>query len=351
MQTHTVHNWFGNITSSPRVVVEVDTVEDIVAVVTDPEHYPNPVRGRGVQPLDDTVTAQAGALYIDVNEDLRRHRRQFFVNVELGNMTIGSAATGGTKDASMPGEFGQIASYAVRLKMVLPSGDLLEVTDADANLLQTARSSYGLFGIVYEATFRVRPLAAMRVHHETFSLEEFSGRLPELRQRDASLMLYINPFKNSITVELRSYHEDFDEPEDLSTWQWRLRNHVWSHKAPLYAHRVTRLVPWRRLRSALIDGYIRLIVLPRVPDPRWVHTPPGPADQVSRGRRRLPVHVQHLGFPGTAVPRLPAGILRAQQVALRADRLPRGPSQRGVPHPRRPELTVLLQLRGAGHHL
>lgn len=47
MQTHTVHNWFGNITSSPRVVVEVDTVEDIVAVVTDPEHYPSPVRAVG----------------------------------------------------------------------------------------------------------------------------------------------------------------------------------------------------------------------------------------------------------------------------------------------------------------
>jgi len=155
MQT-TVRNWFGSITSTPSIVVEVETVEEIVAIVTDPEHYPGPVRAVGsnhsttacgtadggtvivMRRMDeiidiggDTVTAQAGALYIDVNHELRRHRRQFFVNVELGNLTIGSAATGGTKDASMAGEFGQIASYAVAMKMVLPNGELLEVTEDD----------------------------------------------------------------------------------------------------------------------------------------------------------------------------------------------------------------------------
>jgi FAD/FMN-containing dehydrogenase len=285
MKTTTVHNWFGNITSSPHVVAEVESVEDIIAIVQDREHYPDPVRAVGsnhsttpcgvadggtlivtrqmdriIEIRDDTVTVQAGALYIDVNHELRRHRRQFFVNVELGNLTIGSAATGGTKDASMAGEFGQIASYAVIIKMVLPDGELLEVTEADPELLQVVRSSYGLFGIVYEVTFRVRPLAALQVHHETFSLDELAERLPELRERGDSLMLYINPFKDSITIEFRSYHE-FDSPDDLSEWQWKLRNYAWSRMAPLYGHWVTKLVPLRPLRSALIDGYNRLIVL------------------------------------------------------------------------------------------
>ena len=31
----------------------------------------------------------------------------------------------------MPGEFGQVGSYVTRIKMVLPSGELLEVTEAD----------------------------------------------------------------------------------------------------------------------------------------------------------------------------------------------------------------------------
>ena len=81
----------------------------------------------------------------------------------------------------MAGEFGQIASYAVGIKMVLPNGELFEVDESDPELLQVARSSYGLFGIVYEATFRVRKLAAMEVHHEEFSFQEFSEQLPALR--------------------------------------------------------------------------------------------------------------------------------------------------------------------------
>ena len=69
----------------------------------------------------DTVTAEAGALYIDVARELLRHRLQFYVNVELGNLTVGSAACGGTKDASMPGEFGQVSSYVIGMKVVTPS--------------------------------------------------------------------------------------------------------------------------------------------------------------------------------------------------------------------------------------
>ena len=121
-------NWFGSITSSAREVVEVTSVEEIVAIVTDHERYPSPVRAVGsnhsttacgvaddgtlivtrkmdkiLEFGDDTATVQAGALYIDVNYELRKRGQQFSVNVELGNLTIGSARCGGTKDASMPG--------------------------------------------------------------------------------------------------------------------------------------------------------------------------------------------------------------------------------------------------------
>lgn len=285
MSTPSVKNWFGGITSSPHTVVEVTSVEEIVRIVTDPEHYPTPVRAVGsnhsttacgtaddgtvivTRKMDriieigtDTVTVQAGALYIDVNEELRKHGLQFHVNVELGNLTIGSACCGGTKDASMPGEFGQIASYAVGIKMVLPDGELFEVDESDPELLQVVRSSYGLFGIIYEATFRVRKLAALEVHHEHFSFDEFAAKLPELRARGESMMLYINPFKDSITIEFRRYH-DADSVRRLSRWQWKLRDEVWSHLAPRWGFNVSRLVTSRWLSSALIDFYNQMIVL------------------------------------------------------------------------------------------
>ncbi|RKS80331.1 FAD/FMN-containing dehydrogenase [Motilibacter peucedani] len=284
MQSIRVSNWFGSIVSAPRVVVEVETVEQIVEVMRDPERYPAPVRAVGsnhsttpcgvaeggtllvmrkmdriLEIRDDTVTAQAGALYLDVNILLRKNGLQFYVNVELGNITIGSACTGGTKDASFAGEFGQLASYAVAIKMVTPSGELVEFTEDDPELLQVARSSYGLFGVVYEATFRVRRLDALSVHHEHFTFEQFAARLPELSARGESMMLYINPFTDSVTVEFRHY-EPVGDPRTLTSWQWKLRNYVWSHAAPLFGHRVTTLVRSRRLRGLLYDLYNRFIV-------------------------------------------------------------------------------------------
>ena len=58
----------------------------------------------------------------------------------------------------MPGEFGQISSYVAAMKIVTPNGDLVVDRESDPELLQAARSSYGLFGIVVEVTLRVKPL-------------------------------------------------------------------------------------------------------------------------------------------------------------------------------------------------
>jgi FAD/FMN-containing dehydrogenase len=245
-----VHNWFGNITSSPYVVVEAKNVQDIIAVMNDPVRYPSPVRAVGsnhsTTPCGvadhgtlivlrhmnrilhigpDTVTAEAGALYIDVAKELQKHNLQFFVNTEIGSLSMGSAACCGTKDASMPGEFGQVCSYAVAIKMVMPSGEIVEVTEDQPELLQATRSSYGLFGIVYEVIFKVKPLRSMSVYHRTYRLDAFDRQLPALKAKGESIMMYINPFINKITVEFRRYRDDQD-PQKASSWQWRLRNYA-----------------------------------------------------------------------------------------------------------------------------
>ena len=49
------------------------------------------------------------------------------------------------------------------IKIVLPNGELLEVTESQADLMQKVRSSYGTFGVVYEVTYRIRPLLPMKV--------------------------------------------------------------------------------------------------------------------------------------------------------------------------------------------
>ena len=183
----TLTNYDGSITSSPQQLVHPETVQEIQAVLKDPGKYPSPVRAMGsnhsltpcavtdgtvvdmsrmtrvleINHDKMTVTAEAGLQYIDAATVLRKQKLQFMLNIEIGNMTLGSAACCHTKDALDGIEFGQVNSYITKIKWVNPAGELEEASeDANPDLLRRVRSSYGLCGIVYEVTLRIKPLEA-----------------------------------------------------------------------------------------------------------------------------------------------------------------------------------------------
>ena len=278
MATNTVTNWFGNIVSHPSVIVDANSVDDIVAVLKDPVKYPSPVRAVGsnhsTAPCgvadrgtlirmkmnqilsigQNSMTVQADAVHLDMAKALEAQNLQFYVNTEIGSLSAGSAACAGTKDASFPGEYGQVGSYITGVKMVLPSGDLLEVTEnAQPDLMQKVRCSYGLFGIIYEVTYAIRPLTPMHVHHTTYSLEDFFAALPDLKALGYSMMYYIFPFDNKITVEFRKYNPDATgEPNHAA---WALRNHIWGTSGPKFGHDTEQNVSVPSIRYGIIDAF------------------------------------------------------------------------------------------------
>ena len=277
-----VWNWTHELVTYPEAVVEAHSVDDIVRVLTDREKYPSPVRAHGsrhttsrcgeadggtiidMRPMSriigidreaNTVTTEACAKYIDVAKQLEQNGLQFYVNIELGNLSMAAAGITATKDASMPGEYGQVNSYCIGMKLVRPDGELVEITEKEPELLQAARSSYGMLGVVYEVTFRVRPLQAMRVKHEVFSLDDFTRRLPELIGRGESMMMYIFPFLNKIAVEFRLYTGDEAEVAQrtkASHFAWKLRNKSWKTVIPWVNHELERYAP-RAVRYHMVN--------------------------------------------------------------------------------------------------
>ena len=112
-----ITNWEGGVTYTPVAVVKPNTIDDVIAVITDALRYPSPVRAVGklhspapcsaddggtmldmtgmtriLEIGEDFVTAEAGALYIDVAEDLARRGTQLHINTEIGNVTLGAVA-------------------------------------------------------------------------------------------------------------------------------------------------------------------------------------------------------------------------------------------------------------------
>lgn len=186
--SNTIVNYDGSLTTTPQQLIYPQTVQEIQAVLRDSATYPSPVRAKGsfhsltpcvssdgtivdmsrmvqvveIDAVSHVFTAQAGLQFIDASKALREHDLQFMTNIEIGNMTLGAAACCHTKDALDGIEFGQVSSYVTQVKWVTPAGELAEASEADSlDLLRLVRSSHGLCGIIYEVSFRVKPIEAL----------------------------------------------------------------------------------------------------------------------------------------------------------------------------------------------
>ena len=201
-----ITNYDGGIVTTPQQVVRPTTVETLQEIMRDTVKYPSPVRAMGsyhsltpcasstgtIVDMDGlnrvlridaeamTITAQAGVQLVDAAAALRKLNLQFMLNIEIGNITLGSAACCHTKDSLDGVELGQVNSYLVAVKWVSPSGSLEEAsTDRNPELLPFIRASYGLAGIVYEVTFRLKPLEVVRFNYEVHDVDELTQEMVE----------------------------------------------------------------------------------------------------------------------------------------------------------------------------
>ena len=201
-----ITNYDGGIVSTPQVVARPTTVGELQEILRDRDKYPGPVRAMGsyhsltpcasstgtivdmhgfskVLRIDAeamTVTAQAGAQLVTVAAALRKLNLQFMLNIEIGNITLGSAACCQTKDSLDGVELGQVNSYLTGVKWVSPSGSLEEASlEKNPELLPFIRASYGLAGIVYEVTFKLKPLEIIRFNYDVHDVGDLTQELVE----------------------------------------------------------------------------------------------------------------------------------------------------------------------------
>jgi FAD binding domain len=271
-QDVTVKTWDGTWTYHPKVVARPESVEDLVEILSDEVRFPSPVRPAGsmhstarmngddggtmvdmkamnriLHFTDDTVTVEAGATYIVVSNALKDRGLQFHVTTEIGNVTLGAMATAATKDSSFPGGFGQISSYVTAVRLVTPNGKLREITERDnPEEMQLIRSSYGLFGIVYEVTIKVRPTTALAVRHYSLSLDNFRRYSPIYKARGYAVMYYIFPYVKRVLVELR---KDNPDVQPTSRYTWVYRNRFWRKYGPVVTLWIQHSTKSRQLRA------------------------------------------------------------------------------------------------------
>jgi hypothetical protein len=340
-----VSNWLGNISHTPGRKFSPTCKEQIQAILRDPDNWPTPVRASGanhsVTPvavadtgtfLDmsemnridapvttngvRTITAEAGASYIKVAKILRGRRQndsepfepgcQFFVNCEIGSLTMGAAASGATKDSAFfPSEYGQVGSYVKSVKLVKPDGELLTVdeTTPEPWSLQAVRSGYGLLGVIYEVTIEVKHHTIMKVWHEEMDLRTFLERLPEFNAFEGSVFSYMFPYEDRIVLEFRTYPDPNAHTGETSPWLFALRNFAWQFVIPeagALTDEFSDLLEWvpgipglERMKSATLEEQHRILRAALVNDLHSDHT--SPTDQIV-DFRDPPLALQRFGF-------------------------------------------------------
>lgn len=200
----TITNYDGAIVTTPQQFVRPKSVEELQAILRDRQTYPSPVRAMGsnhsltpcaastgtivsmagftkivkIDPVKKTLTAQAGLQLVDAAAALRKKNLQFMLNIEIGNITLGSAACCQTKDSLDGVELGQLNSYVTGIKWVTPSGELQEASEEkNPELLPFIRASYGLAGIVYEVTFAIKPLEIISFDYDVHRVEDLKDSI------------------------------------------------------------------------------------------------------------------------------------------------------------------------------
>ena len=138
------------------------------------------------------------------------------------------------------------------MKLIAPAGEVMKVTDAQPDLLNLMRSSYGLLGVVYEVTIRVRAIRPFSVDYRSCELQEFIQHLPKLADNGRALKLYLMPFRDRVTAEFRRYDPNLKLNAGLP---WKLRSWTWRTALPSLAHSITASMPIRPLRYFLIDSF------------------------------------------------------------------------------------------------
>ncbi len=112
-----------------------------------------------------TVRTEAGIFWHHLAEALRRENLDYLsAPLNLTSSVGGTLGVGGIDVNSS--KWGCSADQALTVQMVTPTGEIIECSDEkNAELFQRVILGYGQFGIITEATLRIRPYTPLRMHY------------------------------------------------------------------------------------------------------------------------------------------------------------------------------------------
>lgn len=204
-----------------------------------------------IDTYNHTVTAEAGVRLGALVSALAKQGLELIGNHDQMERTLGGALASPCMGPGIGDQAAYLSSQLISIKVVTPSGKSLTISEEKPHLLSAFRMSYGMLGVIHEATLRVRPISVFTASHRSVSVDRFSDVVDRLSNRNVGLKFYVLPHRNRVYVDLRRYET---EPGNAYDTPWKFKDWGESTVLPQVFRSLNRVVPIPAVRYRIIDG-------------------------------------------------------------------------------------------------
>jgi len=204
---------------------------------------------------DFTVTVQAGVRIRELAAELAAQGLELEGSHDLMDRTAGGCVAGGCIGPSIGSDGGLFSSQLKGARLVSPTGRLLRVGEDKSNLLNATRLSYGMLGVLFELTLRIRPIRPFTASHRRLSIDAFAASAEKIAVSRAGVKFYLLPFRDRVYLDLRRHDNDSRDGGNLA---WRIKDWGESTVLPNVFRSLQHVVPISGVRYRLVDQLSRL---------------------------------------------------------------------------------------------
>jgi FAD/FMN-containing dehydrogenase len=203
-----------------------------------------------IDTFNNTVTAQAGVRVYRLAEALAERGLELVGAHELAGRTLGGAIAAPSMGPGIGKRSACLASRVLSTKLVTPEGKLMTVNAGQKNLMGALRSSYGLLGVIVEATLKVQPIANFSVSHRKLTIDDFCGVVDTLSNNEVGFKFYLLPYRDRVYLDLRRYS---DSAGHTYRTPWKIKDWGETTVLPGLVKSFNRLLPLHSVRYQVID--------------------------------------------------------------------------------------------------
>ena len=197
-----------------------------------------------------TVTVETGILVESLVETLAEDGFELIGGFELQGRTVGGAVAAPCYGPCVGNSGSYFSSHVVAMKIVTAGGKIMTIAADQKNLLAAFRMSFGLLGVIYEVTLRVRPIRTFTASHRRVSIDKFASIVDKLSLSDVGFKFYLMPYRDRVYLDLRRYDSD---PGNSYRAPWKLKDWGESTVMPHVFKSLNRIVPIASVKYQLID--------------------------------------------------------------------------------------------------